>query len=393
MAKRAASEAQPQNVKMARIVPADEYSAVLALVSSASDLPEECRAMLQAMAPHCIGTPSAERHIFQEEMARVLSNVCSTVDSQRRAAVVAAEAHLAEAKVDVEVAELRLAGVEQQVSDLRAACECKSVSVKSAADGVVSAQQALSAEEKQVEALAGERACAEVEKEEYEGVLQDTVTRLLEGVKQSREREKLLRVLLDALRGLGVDRSLLDALPVALKTKGEARGVFAKLTITTAEEVLKKQVAFLSDKAEGFARDISERAEAVKCAQEALVVAQQAQSVALDVQVAAENALHEAETLRKEAAASVQTLKTEINRRSNVLDESRTESTRTSELFARFAELRNGPQDAPVATEMVGVTSAVAELAGEADATKISDKIDMPVVAATVQQAAEVAGA
>lgn len=392
MAKRAASETASQSAKAARMALAptmvEEHSAALALVSSATGLPDECRAMLRVVAPLCIGMPGAERHAYQEEMAHVLSNVCGGVDSQRKEAVVAAEAHVAEAKLEAESAGVRLAEMEQQVLEIRAACESKCASATSAADRVFSAQQALSAEEARVVAFVGERACAEAEKEEYEGVLQDTFTRLTEGVKQWREREKLLKVLLEALGGLGLDRSLLDALPVALKTKAEARGVFAKLTVSAADEALRKRIALLSDQAEGLGRNLSEGAETVQHAQEALNVAQQGQSAALDAQVAAENALHEAETLMQEAAASVQALQTEINWRSTLLDESRTESVRVSELFERFVEWQDGSRASVAVVEMSEKTSTLAEAS-----EMIVDKVHVAPAATDVLEAAEVAGA
>lgn len=403
MAKRAA-EAQPQSVKVARTAksafPTEDHTAVLALVSSAVEISEECRAMLQALAPYCSATSIGDRHAYQEEMVHVLSSVCSGVESQRRAAVVSAEAHLADAKLGAEKEEVRLAGLEQEILVIRGMCEGKSASVKSAADGVASAQQALSAEEKRADSIAGERACAEVEREEYEGVLQDTLVRLREGVlsgRNRREHEKVLKSLLDTLRGLGVDRSLLDALPVALKTKAEARGVFANLALTHADEALQKHIASLSDKVDSMGVESTKCAEVVQRAKEALAVAQQAQSSALDEQVAAENTLQEAEARRQEAAASVQASKAEVNRCSVVVDESLVESKRVSELLAQFEEWRDGPKNAPTASVAVAELPEVATTTGvlEAEgAMNMGDKsAELATTTVSVLQAAEVAGA
>jgi hypothetical protein len=404
MAKRAA-EVQPQSAKVARTANsaslAEEHAA-LALVSSATEISEECRAMLQAMAPYCSGTTIADKHAYQEEMVHVLSGVCFGVESKQRAAVVSAEANLADAKVDAEKLEARLAGLEQEVLGIRGMCEGKSASAKSAADGVASAQQAVSAEEKRAEAIAGERACAEIEREEYEGVLQDTLARLREGVvssKQRREHDKLLKSLLDILCGLGVDRSLLDALRVALKTKAEARGVFANLAVTCADEALQKHIALLSDKVDSMGLESTKCAEILQRAQEALAVAQSQQSSAIDEQVAAENTLQEAESRRQGAAASVRASKVEVNRCSVVLDESCVESKRVSELLAQFVEWRDGPKDAPAASVAVAelpmaTTGAVVEAEGVAEATSAGDKsADMTMTAVSALQAAEVAGA
>lgn len=409
MAKRAA-EVQPQSAKMARTAatkPAslsEEHAAALSLVSSANEISEECRAMLQTMVPYCSGATAADRHAYQEEMAQVLSGVCFDVESQRRAAVVSAEGHLTNAKVDAEREEVRLAGIEQEVTGVRGMCEGKSASVKSAADGVTNAQQALLSEEKRADAIAGERACAEVEREEYEGILQDTLARLREGVvssRQRREHDKLLKLLLDTLCGLGVDRSLLDALRVALKTKAETRGVFANLAVTSADEALKKHIALLSEKVDSMGLEATKCAEVVQRAKEALAVAQQVQSSALDEQVAAENTLQEVESRRHEAAASVQASKAEVDKCSTVLDESCAESKRVSELFAQFVEWRDGPKnssttsasDAELPT-VVTSTDAMVEAEGVAEATKVGDKsAEMTTAAGTVLQAAEVAGA
>jgi len=409
MAKRAA-EVQPQSAKVARTAVtksaslSEEHAAAFALVSSANEISEECRAMLQVMVPYCSGTSTTDRHAYQEEMAHVLSGVCSGVESQRRAAVVSAEANLTNAKVGAEKTEVRLAGIEQEVLGVRGVCEGKSAYVKNAADVVTSAQQALLAEEKRAETIAGERACAEVEREEYEGILQDTLARLREGVvssQQRREYEKLLKLLLDTLCGLGVDPSLLAALRVALKMKAETRGAFANLAVTSADEVLKKHIGLLSDKVESMGLESTTCAEVVQRAQEALAVAQMVQSAVLDEQVAAENTLQEAESRSQEAAASVRASKAEVNRCSVVLDESCVESKRVSELFAQFVEWRDGPKNVPTASvsvaelpEVVMSTGVVVEAEGVAEAIRTGGKsAEMTTAADSVLQLAEVAGA
>lgn len=401
MAKRAA-EVQPQSAKVAKTSEsnteplAKEHAAATALVSAATGISEECRAMLQSMTPYCSGTTM---HAYQEEMAHVLSDVCIGVETQRRAAVVSAEALLADAKVGVERQEVQLAGIEQEILGIRGVCEGKSASVKSAAEGVASAQQALLTEEKRVEAIAGERACAEVEREEYQGVLQDTLARLRDGVvssRQRREHEQLLKSLLDTLCGLGVDRSLLDALRVALKTKAEARGAFANLAVSTADEALQKHIASLSEKVDSMGIESAKCAEVVQRAQEALAAAQQAQSSTLDEQVASENTLQEAESRRQEAAALVQASKAEVERCSVVLEESRAECKRISELFAQFVEWRDGSKNDPIESGANAEPNVVMATGAEgvAEVAKIDDKaVEMSVAATSMLQEAEVAGA
>jgi len=401
MAKRAA-EVQPQSAKVARTSVstssplAEEHAAAMALVSSATHISEECRAMLQSMAPYCSGTSI---HAYQEEMVCVLSDVCVGVEAQRREAVDSAEAHLADAKAGVQRQEVRLAGIEQEVLGICGVCEGKSALVKSAAEGVASAQQALLTEEKRVEAIAGERACAEVEREEYEGVLQDTLARLRDGVvssRQRREHEKLLKLLLDTLCGLGVNRSLLDALRVALKLKVEARGAFANLAVTSADEALQKHIASLSEKVDSMGLESTKSAEVVQRAQQALAVAQQAQSSVLDEQVASENTLQEAKSGRHEAAASVQATKAEVDRCSVVLDESCVESKRVSELFAQFVEWRDGPKNAPTESSAIAEPNVVTPTGAEgvAEVTQVGDKAaEISTAAISMLQAAEVAGA
>lgn len=187
---------------------------------------------------------------------------------------------------------------------------------------------------------------------------------------------------------------------MALKTKAEARGVFANLAVTTADEALKKHIALLSDKVDSMGLESTKCAEVVQRAQEALAVTQQAQSSAIDEQVAAENTLQEAESRRQEAAASVQASKAEINRCSVVLDASCAESKRVSELLVQFVEWRDGPKNAPTTSVAVAelpvesTSGAVVEAKAVAEATKVVDKsAEMTMTAIPVLQAAEVAGA
>lgn len=197
---------------------------------------------------------------------------------------------------------------------------------------------------------------------------------------------------------VGVDRSLLDALRVALKTKAEARGVFANLAVTSADEALQKHIASLSDKVDSMGLESTKCAEVVQRAQEALAVAESRRQEALDEQVAAENTLQEAESRRQEAAASVQASKAEVNRCSVVLDESCVESKRVSELLVQFEEWRDGPKNVPTASvavaelpEVATATGAVVETEG---AMNMGDKsAELTMTSVCVLQAAEVAGA
>jgi len=282
-------------------------------------------------------------------------------------------------------------------------CDDKSASARSATDGVISGQHALLVEEKRKEALAGERACAEAEREEYEGILEDALVRLRDGAvsgRQWREREKLLTSLVDTLSGLGVDRSLLNALPVALKTKADARGVFAKQAVTFSDDVLRKHIAVLSDNIERVTQESAKCEQAAHCAQQALAITQQVQSAALNEHVTAENTLQEAQSRMQEARALMQASKAKISKQSTILVQSCAEKVYHSELFAQFVDWRDGLQNG--CTENISVAESPEEVmangtaseAKRAEATKTADTLgDSMIGAASMLQAAEFAGA
>lgn len=336
---------------------------------------------------------------MQVEMLQILFDIGMGIQSQKQQAVVVAVANVAEAEVDAQTARVQLVVLEEQVVTSCGERDGQAAVAKSAAEAVIAAKQAYAVEETRAETLASERVCLEAEKEEYESVVQDSLVPLKEGTLSGLPRREMLELLSEVLGKLGVDQSLLDSLPVSLKPKveGEERGHFAQMVVAAAEDALQKHVTHLSDQFAGKDTEVADCAHEVQRAQSALATAQTVQGVCFDSQVAAENALQDAERLRQEALSTINALETNITERSAELEGSRLESASVSDALVQFAKLRDGVQDQPeaaIADEEVAVVNmqdisqapvAVLEVAAVVNNQDISqapvEKDDVPVVA------------
>jgi len=351
MGKRAAAKvlASPSKAKVAKVDEFVEECQPVGDLIIQADIPEGCRDMLLSMAPFCLRGSPGGRHQFQHRMAEAIQKVASDIESSKTAGV--QEAELAVQEVASQQAEIagKLAAATSVADEARAHRTAKDEALSAARKAESEAAAAVSAAKESVAALEAEQAETVSEKAEYEQLVADTWSTLkacaIPGQKW-RERVKVIKVMLDMLKKIGLSNSLEGALPVALKLKPEDRGPFAVKTVEYAEALVQKHLSSLATKLTNFEAGAATRAQAVKEAEDSLKSATEQKSKCQDDCFSAENDLlekDEALSAEKKIEASLSPKALEAHSHLQAANQSLAD---VKTLIAQFVALRDHEKEA-----------------------------------------------
>jgi len=272
---------------------------VVDALRQATELPEDCRAMLEAGVPGCLGPPDKERHELQRLMANCVGETIERVEARLRQAV-------DDEAAKVTKAEAANAEAEEEVSDAKGVLETKDTDLALHKTASIDAVQAVGSAkvgltEAQVAQTKGDASLAEAGKfkEEIEGALRDHVGYLKEddGFDTNSAKTHATQVMRLAKK-LGLDDSLLTALPSACSTTPSQRGSFDKMVVNELESSFQSKVAALTEEMNTGAEATANRVAAVTAAEQVVQAAEDAQKEA-DIALAA------AQTARGEAAGGL----------------------------------------------------------------------------------------
>jgi len=274
------------------------------------DLSEHCRGMIRTAAPHALRTPKSDRHAYQTEVIEIVAKVIADIEQQRNSAVVEVEASLSSFESSKAATTFALDTSIQEVQRKKDVTAEATASLKAAIDVVKNAKAALQIAKANEDSLAAEHAAHVGKRQEYLDLMTNTWEPLKSGSfggQQWRERNRALGVLIEALSPLNLEESLSDALPVALKTKVDARGKFALLVLEQAESAVTSFINVLTEKVASVDEVSAERSKAVMAAQASLEVAQEKEKNRMEELVVAENHLLEEETRQHELEQEIRT--------------------------------------------------------------------------------------
>merc|ERR1719343_468961 len=281
-AKRGGAKVAELAAKKARVDP--HLAGVVEALEQATDLPEGCRKMLLACIPHCFSAPPEERHASQAEATRMIGEVIQGVETALRKAaddesakVVEVEASKSGLQAALTQAEAALAAAAEEVQAKTATLEEATAAVQSAKASVRDAEGAQRAGD--VELLQAQQSKATLEK----GIESDFQA-IVEGLG---EPEEHFRALLPLLSGLGLDESLMSALPSTCKKAAAERGSFDAMVLEQLGARLREQSASLARVVEEATPAAQARASAVEAAQAEFHKAEEAEKRAVeDLEVA-----------------------------------------------------------------------------------------------------------
>eukprot|EP00928_Gymnodinium_smaydae_P065366 TRINITY_DN48523_c0_g1_i1.p1 TRINITY_DN48523_c0_g1~~TRINITY_DN48523_c0_g1_i1.p1 ORF type:complete len:414 (-),score=167.04 TRINITY_DN48523_c0_g1_i1:112-1281(-) len=317
-------------------------SPVLELIEEAEDLNVSCKKMLLALAPDSLTTPADERH---EVLSRIVAMIGTVVEGTRSklqgsidretARVSEAEATKAAHEAEVEKAETLLTAAREVVETKEAA---RSEAQKTTAEKQAALDETKATQQRENAALDA----AHKGKEDYEVAFREQFKALQEEELEPAKATALQVALLQFVKTINLDPSLLTSLPTACTKPPSQRGGFDNMVFQELEKELIAHEQKLTETITNGAPAAAARAEAVAAAQAALDAAEAAQKLATDALTAAEARRDECSAAASAAKAAVS--KSEDERRQAA--QARDVQVQTLEHFEKFnascfAELRD----------------------------------------------------
>lgn len=335
---------------------------VMELLGMAEDLPESCREMLGAMAPHSLRTPFGERHTFQEQMVDVLSSIANGVEEKRKGSVASIEAQMAEAETEREAASGALAATTEKEASEISNRDAKVQANAEAEQAAAAAAEALVAAQEKVKSFESEQKATADEKENYEKLAGEKLEQLKAGAfpgKLWRQRDQIIGEVCKAQEALCPQEvSLQEAFTVAMKAKPDQRGRFALKAIEFTEALLAKHIAALAETLANGESEAAARAQAVVAAEEALQAANQKRDQSQDEFIAAENSLLEATEAKNATQKVLDDFGATMAELTAGLAEAKERLEVVQALVAKFEELRTSK---PAAEEKAEPAAAAEE--------------------------------
>jgi hypothetical protein len=322
----------------------DECSPVLSLLDESMDLSDNCRGMIRTAAPHALKTPKSDRHTYQTEVVDIVAKVITEIEQQRSAAVAEVEGNLASFESSKVGTISAFDTSTQEVQRKKQVTAAATASLKAASDAVKHAKAELQTAKTNEDNLAGEHASNVGKRQEYLDVMSDNWEPLKMGTfggQQWRERNRAVGVFLEAMAPLNLEESLSDALPVALKTKVDARGKFARLVIEQVEAAMTLFINGLTEKVANVDAVSAERSKTVMAAQASLEVAQEKEKNVMEELVVAENQLLEEETRQHELEQEIQTFGSRQQALAELLEQNKASLSSALEAGKKFEFLRD----------------------------------------------------
>jgi len=272
------------------------------------DLLETCRKMLQAAAPYALKTPKEQQHEYQASIVKELTELYAQAEQRHVADLAGAKAAATEHADASAAARVALEATTERVANLLKEKEAKNVAYETAADGIKKAKAALQAEQEKVASIAGDKAEAEAKRSEFDQVMQGDFVKLKNSEfpnKEWRARNKTIARVLEHFGHAEVSQSLLDALPVALKTIAADRGKFALVVVEHADAAVNDQMEKMTAAIGALDAAAAEQTRAVAGAEQAIAAAEEVGKVAWQEMVDAENAWVEEQGKKDAETATV----------------------------------------------------------------------------------------
>jgi len=273
---------------------------VLEAIEKAEALPEGCRALLAAVAPNCFTAPGGERH---EHQATLVSWIGDALDGVR--------ARLQEA---VDEASSEAAGADGTKGSLESSVSAAQAALVAAMEGVV-AERAASAEASEgvsvAKAKLSEAQAAQDQAAHKAEELRKEREALEAALKLGKEEDcfdaqQLTAALVATAQQLGLEPSLVVALPAVCAKPPSERGTFDAAVLQQVEAGIEAKVRELSAELEAASSSEDERRAAAEAARGGLLAAEQRSQAAMQQLEAAEARKGQAEAAFGEAEAAVE---------------------------------------------------------------------------------------
>eukprot|EP00401_Gymnodinium_catenatum_P051625 CAMPEP_0117536320 /NCGR_PEP_ID=MMETSP0784-20121206/41392_1 /TAXON_ID=39447 /ORGANISM="" /LENGTH=388 /DNA_ID=CAMNT_0005332879 /DNA_START=81 /DNA_END=1247 /DNA_ORIENTATION=- len=274
---------------------------------NAPNLPSACREMLSDLVACTLGIPWGQRHDYQVAGIEILQDAMSSIEADMMGRLQEAEATIARGDADRADIEGAQNSAEAQLRARREEVTEKSKAVVKAQSGITHAKRkiadagvALDFVKSQVAALAKDKA-----------VYDDALSGPYEGLRTgAADAAKLVEALLPLCRTMGLDQSMLVALPKVAKKPPDARGAFDKVVVDQLGRELSTRSVTLESKmgewdVAAAEREVEMGKAALLAAEEDTKNAEEAVKVAQAAVVKSEAVLREARNAAREFPAKL----------------------------------------------------------------------------------------
>lgn len=252
---------------------------IVEALEQAAGLPEGCRKMLLACMPHCFGTPGDKRHQSQEEAIKMIGEVITGVEAARRKAADDESAKVVEVEASRNGLQAAVAEAETVLAAAAKVVQVNSAAVDAATHGVQEAKHAVEAAQEVQRAGDASLLQTQQSKAALDAGIETDLQAIVEG---QGEAEQHLQALLPLLSDLGLDESLMSALPSTCRKPATERGSFDAMVLEQLGTRMREQAAVLAKAVEEATPAAQERASAVEAAQAELGKADAAEKSAAE---------------------------------------------------------------------------------------------------------------
>jgi len=330
---------------------AHQLAPILLALASSETTAASCDT-LQAALPHCLTGPSEERHIFQTKMLDLTASALSGLQQAAHAALAEAEANAdgmrarsATAQGDFESAQL-VANNKQDESN------AKAKDVESCGKDVEDAKNEVKAEMEKKDAFHASKATLIHDQDAFKKVLEELwqplkVSSFLP--QQWNKRNKCLNELVEKIKVLALEESLVEALKEAVKLKVAQRCTFAQKALSCVEDSFDKHLALLAERIAGAADEEAARDAAVAEEEAKLAVVQSKLAEKDTESMELQNSWAELETKAGEAKKAAASLEVDVQAALEEVTACKDALQAAATNVTAFAALCNPPAPQPVA--------------------------------------------
>lgn len=248
----------------------------------AAGLTDDVRKMLIAMLPDGICVPQSDRQELQEATVRMLDGVFQSILSGMQVEIEEASTQLEAVKASKSTLEEKLQEAEVALKEATADASARKTELADATQTVRTAKATLAEKEKEQREGDAAHSKAKDDVAVLETAFNEDFRLLRDGEVEAEDAQQRYLKLEAIAATLGLEESLLTALPTCMVKKPAERGSFDAMVVAQFGEALTKRVNELHCTIENGVPAATQREAAVTEAAQALESAKQVQSVSAD---------------------------------------------------------------------------------------------------------------
>jgi len=206
---------------------------------------------LQAALPHCLAGPKEERHSFQEKMLDLTASALTGMGEAACARLAEAEADAENMRAQYGVAQKDFESKQLVANQKKGESDAKAQDVENCGKDVQAAKNEVKAEMEKKEAFLASKAMLIEDQGAFEKALEELWQPLKASSflpQQWSKRNKCLNELIEKIKVLSLEESLVEALKETVKLKVAQRCAFAQKALTCVEDAFDKHRALLAER-------------------------------------------------------------------------------------------------------------------------------------------------